>query len=300
MGGAFHPLVEVLRRDCGLQPAALSKFEAGLLAAGCACHPARAGTVSFDSNPSVGELAFAVLRRHFAAVLAHETGTRLGRTSRNCTTCGWPPVGRGPRSLFSRSPAVRSATCGWSSGGWPAPSVRYVTSMSSSSASKVDPRRPRRRGDGTRRPGQVARPPAGRSSTCPAHLPRFGPLRAPGGRLHHHAPPGPSRRSAAARAPAAAVVPGLVEARHRSAAKAARRARRSGEGRTSTSHASASSACATRSNSCRRSMTADGQVPAPRGEAPGRLGLMQDARVAATRCRSWPRPRLDPLHHDGS
>ena len=40
---------------------------------------------------------------------------------------------------------------------------------------------------------------------------------------------GPSRRSAAARAPAAAVVPGLIGDRHRAATKAARRARRSGE-----------------------------------------------------------------------
>jgi hypothetical protein len=40
---------------------------------------------------------------------------------------------------------------------------------------------------------------------------------------------GPSRRSAAARAPAGAVVPGLIAARHRSANKAARRAQRSGE-----------------------------------------------------------------------
>jgi CHAD domain-containing protein len=40
---------------------------------------------------------------------------------------------------------------------------------------------------------------------------------------------GPSRRSAAARAPAGAVVPSLIEARHRSATKSARRARRSGD-----------------------------------------------------------------------
>ncbi len=33
---ALQPLVEQLRRDCGLQPATLSKFEAGLLAAGVA------------------------------------------------------------------------------------------------------------------------------------------------------------------------------------------------------------------------------------------------------------------------
>jgi len=56
-----------------------SKFEAGLLAGGLTPQPIPdLGSVQFSSNASVGEVAFAVLRQHFAAFLRHEGGTRLG------------------------------------------------------------------------------------------------------------------------------------------------------------------------------------------------------------------------------
>ncbi len=74
-----RPLVDKLRSDCGLQPAALSKFEAGLLASGMEI-PGEPdlGVTELSPMPSVGELAFVVLRRNLGAMLAHEAGTRLG------------------------------------------------------------------------------------------------------------------------------------------------------------------------------------------------------------------------------
>jgi len=73
------PLVDQLRRECGLQPATLSKFEAGLLAAGLQIpSPPDLGSTNMASSPTVGELAFTVLRRNVGAMISHEPGTRLG------------------------------------------------------------------------------------------------------------------------------------------------------------------------------------------------------------------------------
>jgi CHAD domain-containing protein len=73
------PFVESLRSASGLHPATLSKYQAGLLAWGL--QPAAApdlGSHAIDPSQSVGEVAFAVLRRHLAVLLAHEPGTRIG------------------------------------------------------------------------------------------------------------------------------------------------------------------------------------------------------------------------------
>ena len=71
--------VERFRQECGLQLATHTKFEAGFLARGLEAPPARdLGSTSFDLHSSTGELAFAVLRRLFVEMLAHESGTRLG------------------------------------------------------------------------------------------------------------------------------------------------------------------------------------------------------------------------------
>jgi triphosphatase len=76
---SLSPLVERLRHDCGLQPATLSKFEAGLLGAGLVI-PRAAGLGSTDISPasSVADVAYAVLRKDAAAMLGNEPGTRLG------------------------------------------------------------------------------------------------------------------------------------------------------------------------------------------------------------------------------
>jgi len=75
----MQPFVERLRRECGLQPATLSKFEAGLMAAGLSI-PSLPDLGSTGVNPAtaLGELAYRVLRKDAAAMLAQEPGTRLG------------------------------------------------------------------------------------------------------------------------------------------------------------------------------------------------------------------------------
>ena len=62
-----------------LRPTGLSKFRTGLAAAGLS--PAGApdlGPTEIDTSMTTGEVAFAILRRHFATMLAHEPGVRLG------------------------------------------------------------------------------------------------------------------------------------------------------------------------------------------------------------------------------
>jgi CHAD domain-containing protein len=76
---ALEPLVWQLRAACGLQPASLSKFEAGLLAVGATIPaPPDLGTTDIGPESSIGELAYAVLRRQLAVLRAKEPGTRLG------------------------------------------------------------------------------------------------------------------------------------------------------------------------------------------------------------------------------
>ncbi len=75
----LQPFVEQLRRDCGLQPATLSKFEAGLMAAGVALRGrSDEGGTPVGPATSLGELAFTVIGRDTSSMLAHEAGTRLG------------------------------------------------------------------------------------------------------------------------------------------------------------------------------------------------------------------------------
>lgn len=73
------PLVANLRDSCGLRPATLSKFEAGLLALGMEVPGAPdLGDTDVNRDSTVGELALAVIRRHLGVMLSREPGTRLG------------------------------------------------------------------------------------------------------------------------------------------------------------------------------------------------------------------------------
>jgi CHAD domain-containing protein len=73
------PVVQQLRAACGLQPATLSKFEAGLLALGAVIPgPPDLGPTDISPEATMGELAYAVLRRQVAVLVAKEPGTRLG------------------------------------------------------------------------------------------------------------------------------------------------------------------------------------------------------------------------------
>ena len=76
---AMQPFVERLRRDCGLQPATLSKFEAGLMAAGLTIPGLPdLGPIGVSPDATLGELAYRVLRKDALAMLANLPGTRLG------------------------------------------------------------------------------------------------------------------------------------------------------------------------------------------------------------------------------
>jgi triphosphatase len=76
---ALGPLMLALRAACGLQTATLSKFEAGLLARGIEIPgPPDLGATAIDPDSTLGDLAFAVLRRQLAVLRAKEPGTRLG------------------------------------------------------------------------------------------------------------------------------------------------------------------------------------------------------------------------------
>jgi triphosphatase len=76
---ALEPVVEQLRVSCGLQPARLSKFEAGLLGVGEEIPGTPdLGSTEISTASTMGELAFAVLRRQLGVVRAKEPGTRLG------------------------------------------------------------------------------------------------------------------------------------------------------------------------------------------------------------------------------
>jgi CHAD domain-containing protein len=74
--------VEVLRDALELRPTRTSKFRTGLSVAGLSPEVAPdLGPTEIDATESAGEVAFAILRRHFAAMLAHEPGVRLGEDS---------------------------------------------------------------------------------------------------------------------------------------------------------------------------------------------------------------------------
>jgi triphosphatase len=76
---ALEPVVHQLQAACGLRPATLSKFEAGLLALGAVIPgPPDLGPTDIGPDVTLGELAYAVLRRQLAVLRAKEPGTRLG------------------------------------------------------------------------------------------------------------------------------------------------------------------------------------------------------------------------------
>lgn len=75
----LHGFVDEMQSALELSPASTSKYETGLLASGL--NPegdSDFGPTHIDPSMSVGEVAFAVLRRQFAEMRDHEPGTRLG------------------------------------------------------------------------------------------------------------------------------------------------------------------------------------------------------------------------------
>jgi triphosphatase len=72
--------VDALREALDLHPATASKFLTGLSAAGLSPddEAPEVGPTAIDNSQSAGKVAFAILRRHFATMLTHEPGVRLG------------------------------------------------------------------------------------------------------------------------------------------------------------------------------------------------------------------------------
>jgi CHAD domain-containing protein len=76
---AVRDFVKGMQESCGLHPATVSKFEAALLATGQEVPGGwDLGPTTVGPGMTIGEVAFAGLRRHLSAVLLKEPGARLG------------------------------------------------------------------------------------------------------------------------------------------------------------------------------------------------------------------------------
>jgi inorganic triphosphatase YgiF len=82
--GEVAGFVDGMRGSLELVPTETSKFETGISASGLSpdeapeLGPTEADASEVDASLSAGGVAFAVPRRHFAAMLANEPGVRLG------------------------------------------------------------------------------------------------------------------------------------------------------------------------------------------------------------------------------
>ena len=75
----LEKFVEAMEEALTLRPTKISKYEAGLFATGQTPETSPdLGPDAIDGSLSVGEVAFAVLRRQFAIMRVHEPGVRLG------------------------------------------------------------------------------------------------------------------------------------------------------------------------------------------------------------------------------
>lgn len=228
---ALAAVVGHLRTECGLQPATLSKFEAGLLASGLHIPGGPdVGDLSLPQSPSMGELSFVVLRRNFVAMLAHEAGTRLGEDPeelhdmRVATRRLRAALAMFADALPARARHVRSEL------GWLADALGTVRDLDIQ-VERVDQwGRQATEGDGSALVDLSkllsAQRDAARAQLLAAlESNRYERLTATFTAMLRQ---GPSRRLVPAKMPAVMAMPELVRARHRSVAKAAKRARRSG------------------------------------------------------------------------
>jgi CHAD domain-containing protein len=75
----LQDFVEALRASCPVNPIPQTKYELGIRVRGLKPEGLpELGSRQVDLTMSVGEVAFAVLRKHFLKLLEHEPGTRLG------------------------------------------------------------------------------------------------------------------------------------------------------------------------------------------------------------------------------
>ncbi len=229
------PLVDQLRRDCGLQSAILSKFEVGLLAAGLKVPTTPdLGLTTLPAHPSVGETAYAVLRRNLASMLAHEAGSRLGddiedlHDMRVATRRLRAALDLFEGLLPDRAQRLRDEL------GWLAGELGAVRDLDVQRERLEQWRAelPEDQGDALAELAGVLereRDVARRNLLAGLDSPRYEHIVTEFTSMLRSGPgQGSARLVRAAQARATAVVPALILGRHRSAAKAARRARRTG------------------------------------------------------------------------
>jgi CHAD domain-containing protein len=235
---ALEPIVQQLRAACGLQPASLSKFEAGLLALGAVIPgPPDLGTTAIGPESTLGELAYAVVRRQLAVLREKEPGTRLGEDPEELHDMRVATRRlRAALDVFIDVLPVRARTfrfeLGWLAGvlgavrdldvqleGQAEMSITAQGWADLLGSEHLDPL-----ADLTSLLGRE------RDAARDAMLGALDSVRWDrlSGGLASMAQQGPLRRSTATRLPAVVAVPELVEARHHAVVKAASRAKHSG------------------------------------------------------------------------
>ena len=228
---AMQPFVERLRRECGLQPATLSKFEAGLMAAGLSIPgPPDLGPIVVSPDSTLGELAYRVLRREASAMLAHVPGTRLGEDIESLHQMRVATRRmRAGMDMFAPVLPVRAVPLR-AELGWLAALLGEVRDLDIQ-LGRFDDWTVEMSGDQRAALDELADLLAGHRVQARQAL-----LEALDSRRYERLASGlvamlaqgPSRRSGAGRVPAVVTMPELIGERHRGAKKAARRAERSG------------------------------------------------------------------------
>jgi triphosphatase len=281
---ALGPLVLQLRAACGLQPATLSKFEAGLLARGVVIPgPPDLGSTEIGPEMNLGELAYAVLRRQLAALREKEPGTRLGEDPEELHDMRVATRRlRAALDLFAEVLPIRSRNfrgeLGWLAGVLGA--VRDLDVQLESQAAMVEPGQEELWADLT---ALLTRERDAARAALLAALDSARWERLVSG-MASMVQQGPFRRSAATRLAALVTVPDLICSRHAAVIKAARRAKRSGE-------AADFHRLRIRCKRLRYSLEFGAELYDGRtnrytrqlSKLQNQLGLMQDAEVAATR-----------------
>ena len=228
---AMQPFVERLRRECGLQPATLSKFEAGLMAAGLSIPgPPDLGPVGVSPESTLGDLAYRVLRSQASAMLAHVSGTRLGEDIESLHQMR--VATRRMRAGMDMFAAVLPVRAGRLRAelGWLAALLGEVRDLDIQ-LGRFDDWTEEMPGDHREALDELADLLAGHRVKARRAL-----LEALDSRRYERLvsglvamlAQGPSLRSVAGRAPAVTRMPELIGERHRAARKAARRAKRTG------------------------------------------------------------------------
>jgi CHAD domain-containing protein len=281
---ALGPLVLQLRTACGLQPARLSAFEAGLLARGVVIPgPPDLGSTEIGPDMNLGELAYAVLRRQLAVLREKEPGTRLGEDPEELHDMRVATRRlRAALDLFAEVLPIRSrhfrGELGWLAGVLGA--VRDLDVQLQAQAAMVEPGQEELWVDLT---ALLAREREAARAALLAALDSVRWERLVSG-MAAMVRQGPLRRATATRVAALVAVPDLVCSRHAAVVKAARRAKRSGE-------AADFHRLRIRCKRLRYSLEFGAELYDERtnrytrqlAKLQNQLGLMQDAEVAATR-----------------